>query len=336
LVITVSIYHHETTYRFRAFCNSSAQFEMTSAKTILFHRVYHRFTGGHLKFNDYLDHVSSASWARAHIYVDPSSNSNHLWQEHPGLVATYNPDKADILFIAGTDWRALRAYPGIDRHKTIINLIQGVRHANPKHELYSYLQHKAVRICVSQEVANAITDTGECNGPIHVIPNGIDLDKLPLSGSSPQYDVFIAGLKQPALANELSDRLLLRGISVDCLTQQIPRNDYLNRISLARIVVALPYAAEGFYLPALEVMAMGISLICPDCIGNRSFCQDGITCLMPSLDPVHIEQSVLRLLNNAMLATDLRTNALHQSRFYDTIRERQAFLQILSDHLASC
>jgi glycosyltransferase involved in cell wall biosynthesis len=304
---------------------------MPPVKTILFHRAYQGFTGGHLKFNDYLDHADSVNWTRTTIYVDPSSSHDHLWRNHPGLVDTYNPDNADILFIAGTDWRALNPYPDIDNHKTIVNLIQHIRHANPSHELYSYLSRKAVRICVSQQVSDAITATGKCNGPIHTIPNGIALGKLPTPEASTPYNVVIAGLKQPALAKELRSRLELRGISVDCLLQQIPRVDYLKRVGLARIVVTLPNATEGFYLPALEAMAMGVPLICPDCVGNRSFCQNGITCLMPNLDPVDIEKSVLYLLGDVAFANTMRDNALMQSHFYDLRRERQAFLQLLSN-----
>jgi len=38
---------------------------------------------------------------------------------------------------------------------------------------------------------------------------------------------------------------------------------------------------EGFYLPALEGMAVGTLVIFPDCIGNRSFCLSGYNCFRP-------------------------------------------------------
>jgi hypothetical protein len=126
---------------------------MPPVKTILIHRVSQGFTGRHLKFKDYLDRADSVNWTRTTVYVDPSSSHDYLWRDHPGLVDTYNPENPDILFIDGTDWRTLNAYPDIDNHKTIINLIQHIRHAKPSHELYSYLSQKAVRICVSQQAS---------------------------------------------------------------------------------------------------------------------------------------------------------------------------------------
>src|SRR5438552_2195391 len=80
-----------------------------------------------------------------------------------------------ILFLAGTDWRGV---PELDRShfpKPIINLVQHPRHAEPNSELRNFLRNRAVRICVSQEVADAITATGEVNGPVFTIPNAIEL-----------------------------------------------------------------------------------------------------------------------------------------------------------------
>ena len=43
----------------------------------------------------------------------------------------------------------------------------------------------------------------------------------------------------------------------------------------ARVTVLVPNPKEGFYLPALEAMALGTIVVCPDCVGNRSFCVAG-------------------------------------------------------------
>jgi hypothetical protein len=303
-----------------------------SVSKILFHRLYKQFTGGHLKFNDYLNHTQSLASLRTSIFVDPSSNPNHLWREHPGLTDVYDPISADILFIAGTDWTALASYPGIDQQKLIINLIQGIRHADPTHELYYYLNRKAIRICVSHEVGDAILKTGQCNGPIHVIPNGLSHHSLPERSLTPKCDVFIAGLKFKKLAQDLGTHLESLGFSVDCLTHHIPRHQYLIRVSQARCAVTLPLPAEGFYLPALEAMAMGVLLVCPDCIGNRSFCVDGLTCLVPKYDLESIKKAVASILSNDALADDLRRNAIEKSHIYSLGKERNAFVELLSHY----
>ena len=63
-------------------------------------------------------------------------------------------------------------------------------------------------------------------------------------------------------------------------------------MSRGRLVVLLPLAEEGFYLPALEAMAMGCVVICPDCVGNRAFCVDEVTALVPDHDVAAVEAAV--------------------------------------------
>lgn len=279
---------------------------------------------------DYISHVDSVSWLQSSIYIDPSSKQDHLWVDHPNKVSTYDPESADMLFIAGTDWRALEYFPGIEDRKPIINLIQHVRHANANLELYSYLQRKAIRICVSPEVSKAIVNTGLCNGPVYTINNCIDLSLMHPKCSRPHLiEVLIAGLKQPKIAQELTNRLKILGISVVCLDSQIERADYLKRIEDAFIVVTLPNESEGFYLPALEVMAMGKALVCPDCIGNRSFCRDGVNCLMPQLNVNSLEEDILSLLRDPIRADSIAANALAESQLHDIRKERSMFLELI-------
>ena len=301
---------------------------MIEKLNVLFYRKYNSFSGGHLKVYDYLGHVDTSRYYRSSIYVDPSSRADHLWLDLPGLVNRYEPSSADVLFLAGMDWRALDAHPGIEERIPVINLIQGIRHSDPNLELYPFLTRKATRICVSHEVAKAILETGLCNGPVHVIENGIDLSMLPEKPSQ-SGGVFISGLKQPALALELADRLLRRAIPVECLVEPISRQLFLQKISMAAVVVTLPNAIEGFYLPALEAMAVGTTLVCPDCIGNSGFCKDRVTCLMPDFHPDSLEMSVLQLLGRPEMASGLRKAAFAQSRNHSIERERSEFLGIL-------
>jgi hypothetical protein len=301
--------------------------------SVLFRRDYQSFQGGHLKVYDYVNHVDSADWLSSSIYIDPTSKKDHLWLNHPNLVHKYEPLGADILFLAGTDWRALNSFPNIEEDIPVFNLIQGVGHANPSLELYSYLSRKAIRICVSNEVAEAIRETGLCNGPIYTITNCIDLDLIAETkrNAFQAVKVLIAGIKQPVLANELLHRLLARNIKAECLDKRTDRASYLQKINNSYVIVTLPLQSEGFYLPALEAMAMGKPLVCPDCIGNRSFCFDGINCLMPQLNIDSLESAVLSLLTNTDLANSLAANALSQSLDHDIHKERSLFLELLKN-----
>jgi glycosyltransferase involved in cell wall biosynthesis len=138
-----------------------------------------------------------------------------------------------------------------------------------------------LRICVSAEVAQAVVATGRVEGPVFTIPNGLDPAQPDHATESerPIY-VLVAGLKQPELAEQIAERLV-KDVTCRVLTSPLPRPHYLDIVASSRIAVFLPHAEEGFYLPALEAMQRKTLVICPDCRGNRSFCRDGDTCLMP-------------------------------------------------------
>ena len=303
---------------------------MADKKRILFHRDYRNFTGGHLKVFDYFNHAKSSDVFVPEIFFTPSSRPDHPWRDEGSIVRFYDPKCAECLFIAGADWNALRPFPDIESRIPVVNLIQHVRHANPDDPLHAFLSRRATRICVGPEVADAIERTGRCNGPIHIIPNGIDFSLLPKSRAS-RSGVFIAGVKRPHLASALYDRLRARAVGVECAIKMLDRAEFLQRVSSARIVVTLPHQTEGFFLPALEAMALGRAVICPDCIGNRSFCIDGETCLVPLPEPIEMEAAVMRLLSDPLLTESLSVAAATMSARFDLKRERADFLTILND-----
>ncbi|MCI0465871.1 MAG: glycosyltransferase, partial [Beijerinckiaceae bacterium] len=102
------------------------------------------------------------------------------------------------------------------------------------------------------------------------------------------------------------------------------------RMADARIAVTLPHEAEGFFLPALEGMALGCAVICPDCIGNRGFCIDGETCLMPSAELEELAAAVMRLAGDPAYTQALAAAANAMSARFDLKCERMAFLDILN------
>jgi len=301
---------------------------------ILFHRDYHGFTGGHLKLADYISHVDAFPLCRSELYVTPASRSDHLWVDHPHLVANYNPLQADILFIAGLDWEALRIYDRIEERTPVINLVQGLRHADPDSPLYSYLEKRAVRICVSDEVAAAISSTGRCNGPVHTIRNAIDHGLLTADNGYLESKIVILGTKQPQLASQLEQSLRDHELAPLCIIDPLLRQELLAISRDAHVIVTLPTASEGFYLPALEAMAMKRAVICPDCVGNRDFCRDDDTCLMPANDVASLTNAVLRLLRDEQLLNRLQERGHAQSLQHRIERERQQFHALLADIVA--
>lgn len=302
-------------------------------KLVLFHRDFRDFTGGHLKVWDYFNHVAALPGYEPRIAFSPESkwDPTNPWFGSTSSVVEWQPDKADLLFLAGTDWRVLPEAARGNFSKPIINLIQHPRHAESGSELRGYLKHRAVRICVSGEVAEAINATGEVNGPVFAIPNGIDLQVIPESPATRKIDIFISGFKAPQLAQEVHRALEEKISNLMCLTERFPRAEYLAHLSSAKIAVVLPRPYEGFFLPALEAMACGAMVVCPDCVGNRGFCHDAVNCFRPAYDRDAIVSDALAAFR---LAEDqqnkMRESAEATVRRHSLATERESFLRILA------
>lgn len=296
--------------------------------TLLFRRDFQGLTGGHLKVWHYFVHARGSARFTPRIHLTPGSTrgADNPWQGvTPEPLADWRPHEAAALFVAGLDWEAVPDPAPVP----VINLVQHVRHAHPGDPRRPFLRRPAVRICVSEEVAEAILATGDVAGPVHVIPNGIDLENIPC-GPRRDVEVLIAGLKNPAFAAELGRRLEAAGVAVDVIADMRPRGEFLERLSTARVVVTLPTEDEGFFLPALEAMAAGALVVCPDCVGNRGFCLDGVTCLRPpyALEAVTRATLTLARMPPAAAAVMLQAAAA-ESRKHGLDREQLAFLRIL-------
>ncbi|MBA2449749.1 MAG: glycosyltransferase family 1 protein [Chloroflexi bacterium] len=306
-------------------------------RSVLFFRDFRKFTGGHLKVWDYFNHVRHSAGYRPHVCFSERS----IWNEsNPWFSIQQGPDDSrgsvqpDVFFLGGRNWRLLDR-SGHDRPTTPkINLVAHVRHADPDNPRTAYLTRKAVRICVSEEVRQAVVDTGRANGPIYLIPNAIDLTDLPpaTAHAGKPTDLLIAALKEPRLGRELAQRLEAMGQRCELLTALLPRSEFLARLNDARVTVFLPHRTEGFYLPALEGMALDTLVVCPDCVGNRSFCRPGYNCLRPdyTLDSV-LDAAIAAL----AIAPAERKQMLGQARTtaaeHTLTRERAAFLAILDN-----
>ena len=266
------------------------------ARRVWFYREYRRLTGGHLKHSHYFHHVlHMPGFAPMIAFGGEPRNAAHareqgeLWPAgDDGAAVRWEPERSDVLFLEGaSDWPYLFEHGLETLSIPRINFIQGVRHAREDNVRYRYLTERAIRICVSREVADAITATGRTNGPVLTIPNGIDVAPFaPAAHGSPagyggrHFAVTILGYKSPDLARALSGRLNAEGIDHLLLRKLLDRSTYLGLLAESRVAVCLPYAEEGFYLPALEAMAAGCLVVTLDCIGNRGFCRHNVNCLV--------------------------------------------------------
>ncbi|HWX95653.1 MAG TPA: glycosyltransferase [Solirubrobacteraceae bacterium] len=304
---------------------------------VLFHRDFRRFQGGHLKVFHYFEHVRSSPPHRALIRFSPDTvwDPSNPWSGlREYVVDPGETVDADVQFLAGVDWRALEPAQRASSSVPIVNLIQDFSPAltdGPPHE---FLAHRAIRICVSGEIQDALEGIPAVNGPIFTVPIGIDLDQLPAARPADARDVdcVVLAAKDPAMGSAIAANLTKRGYRVVLLDAPTSRNELLEAMARARVSVHLPNPVEGAYLPALESMALGTTVVCPDCVGNRSFCRDGETSLVPRRSKRAIIDSALLALTASPGELDAMLASGREESMRRTLTsERARFLEILDD-----
>jgi len=255
-------------------------------RRVLFRRRFTAFFGSHLKVWDYFNHVNTIPGYEARIFLTPDSvpDRGNPWTSGDEMLAHWSPHDADLLFLSGTDWEGIAPTERDRFARPVINLVQALQNANPQDYRFPYLRHRAIRICCSDELHEAISATGCVNGPVFTIPNGLDRASMPpgMPAEARAHDLLIAGHKAPDLAARLAKSLAARhhGLRLAVLTEVVSRNEFLAALADARTAILLPLPTEGFYLPALEAMQVGTLVVCPDVGGNRSFCT-GRTAIVP-------------------------------------------------------
>lgn len=309
--------------------------QVYSPKKILFHREFTAPAGGHLKVWHYFNHVNATPGFQAQIYFTPNSlwDATNPWREQRHSVLTsWQPEEADILFLAGMDWRALPENQQLEQKIPVINLVQGIRHSHTEEALYQFLKRRSIRICVSPEVRDAIVATGNVNGPVFCIPNGTDLAIATDTTSRRDIPLLICGQKNPRLGTQLATELNASGTASTLLTDFLPRPEFIDHLQRAEITVFLPLPEEGFYLPALEGLAAGTLVICPDCVGNRSFCIDDANSLRPHYTLADISAATTKALalNDAAKAR-MRAKAQRTAVSHSLHNEQRMFREILDN-----
>jgi glycosyltransferase involved in cell wall biosynthesis len=76
-------------------------------------------------------------------------------------------------------------------------------------------------------------------------------------------------------------------------------------------------------------MALGTIVVCPDCIGNRSFCIDGSNCFRPPYEEDAIVEAAEHALARRRELAPMLESAIETARRHDLSSERAAFLEIL-------
>lgn len=236
-------------------------------KSISFHRKYTSYSGGHQKVCDYIQHTVTSGLFAPSLYLENSSTvQKQLFSHIQGVEYSpeYNPEKTDVVFLAGMDWQAYQ--PFFNPQQVKVNLIQHVRHGDQNHPLFQFLQHRAVRLCVSEAVKEAIEPYA--NGPCFTIKMGHEIPNLIESKS---YDLYILATKQPQLGKQLFDWAQNIGLKVMMHDQRTEREIVYQAMAKSLVVITLPNKTEGFFLPGIEAMALAEWAVVPDCIASREY-----------------------------------------------------------------
>ncbi len=135
---------------------------------VMFFRNLRRFNGSHLKVWDYFNHVKHSATHVPHVRFSPNSTwspANPWYDPAVPRPETWPNVRPDVYFLSADDWLALNPAERDASPVPVINLLQGLMHAHPANPRYTFLRHKAVRLCVSEEVAEAVRATRCANGP---------------------------------------------------------------------------------------------------------------------------------------------------------------------------
>lgn len=171
-----------------------------------------------------------------------------------------------------------------------IHLLQNVRVANTAFDNgYSYrlLPKPLHRICITQEVLDAVAPLVEDHDRLKLIPHGFDFDAFARAPERDDpivvnFNMFKGDFGKQVMAAlgsrpEIADvKIAGRGISWQNLQASYRASS---------VFLSTPLPEEGLYLPGLEAMAAGHVVITPDAFGNRFYCDfDDNCCLVPFQD----------------------------------------------------
>ena len=180
--------------------------------------------------------------------------------------------------------------------------------------------------------ARAMFHAGALEIRMYYVPEGETVlvtrgqDALLLEGGSGRAS------KNPTLAKTLSQRLTEIRIEHSLITEFRERHRFLDILKRSTIAVCCPDPEEGFYLPALEAMALGCIVVTNDCIGNRSFCFHEHNCMIAERSVESLVSTTMRVLTMDRVEREkLLLGARASAGNHSLDSERVRFQAVLQD-----
>ena len=301
-------------------------------KKILFTRDFKYPTGGHVTVRDYFIHSLNHPGLDPYLYFTPGSKyaTDDTWQEIPQerIVKELAPENYDLFFVGGRDWLFL---PAALENKKVIHTVQDFRFAQ-KAEFQAYLKRPAYRICNSQELYEAIAR--HITGVAVVISGGIDFELFNANEEKKPNSILIWGRKNVEFAARLFEELKKRGLAAQLLVDSLPRKEFAELLQRSDIFIPLLAKKEGAPRPPLEGMASRCVVICSDAEGNRSYCLDGQTCLLPRSESLEdYLAAIQQLADDSELKERIRHYGYKMSQRYTLAEQRRRYYDFLDEYL---
>lgn len=309
-------------------------------KTVLFYQHFGKknvVRGAHHKTFDFFQHIKGFADYKPVIYFDETSiwEPNIPWFHCFDKMPTLNErvDEPDILFLnSGKDWIKYKEHRSIPETMPIVSPVNNFRAVNPSHKSFEFLTRKAVRLCPSQELYQAVNEHPLTNGETIYLPNGVGITQEALAIKHQKTtDILIVGNKNPELARKIYAQIKGMNQRIDVIDGWISKELFQEKLASSKISIHCPKVVEEHYIPGVEAMMLDSLVIIPDCVGNRSYSIHEKTCVVT---PYNLEgmlnalESVLNM-DKTMHSTVIE-NALKASQVFQIQHEKEALFNILN------
>lgn len=309
-------------------------------KTVLFYQHFgmkNVVRGAHHKTYDFYHHIRGFSGYKPIIFFDKTSlwEANIPWFPMFDKMPTLDDlrGEPDILFLnSGKDWIKYSANRKILENTPIVSPVNNFRAVNSKHKSFRFLNRKAIRLCPSLELYEAVRQHPNTNGQTIYLPNGVGItEEAEQLKKNKQIDVLVVGNKNPDMAKLIGNKVNKTNLKIDIIDKWISKEEFQKKLALSRISVHCPKAIEEHYIPGVEAMMLDSLVIIPDCVGNRSYSIDKKTCLLSSYDLTGLTAALSTVLE---MSDDERNiilrNARESSKVFEIQKEKEQLLKILN------
>jgi hypothetical protein len=295
-------------------------------KRLLVLRRLQRFNGGVLKTLDYFCHARASGLVQARMLLLPPRPWDDALESYlsPHEVVT-EPDDPDIVLLS-REWDEADRLGLSSPERTFIHLVQHSDHVTEGSAEYGSLSRPAFRIVVSREYAKRISAYAHLNGGLTTIEAGVCVRREAIPWNSRRWDVTIAGLKNPQVAQAVAALLAAAGHSVRLLIDRLSRRDYLDYVAQARILIALPQQiGESVFLPALEGMHLDVVVVLPEIFGLGRYYINELTCLTTAYEAHDIANRTIELMRHTEKMNKLRRGGAEIASRLTIANERRRF-----------